>query len=152
MKKYGNVKLRASDMRPEIVISAKAKRRMQSLYAVDREPLAKCFIPKGRSAYQIYAVSVKDHPDKVKVGRTQRWHMRRLAYSNWNLATSDAVMAEEVFNITEEFVDLPKLEAHILANLGLQRAFGQEWFFGNVEDTARIIDRLLCESGLSFTY
>jgi len=114
--------------------------------------LVKDFSPSGRSGLFIYAVTVREHPDKVKIGMSRRWTTRRLEYANWNLAKGDGIIEERVFVLNEEFIDLEKLENHILCTFEAQRAHGREWYFGSVDDAGRHIDRIMCEHGLSYTF
>jgi hypothetical protein len=125
--------------------------KIARLLETGRRPLVDSFLPKGRTGLYIYAVVVKDHPDKVKVGMTRNWTARRNAYANWNLTPGDGVLQESVFCITEEFVDLPKLENHILKTLPLARASGSEWFFGSIDDASRHIDRVMVAHGISYS-
>lgn len=114
--------------------------------------LVKDFAPKGRSGSYIYAVAVKNHPDKVKIGMTTKWSSRRMAYANWDLANGDGITDERVFCLCEEFVDLRKLENHILQTFPARIAFGMEWFFASIDDAARHIDRVMCEHGISYDH
>lgn len=98
----------------------------------------------------IYAVTVKDHPEKVKIGMSSRWKTRRREYENWNLADGDGILEERVFTITDEFVDLRALESHILDRITLNQAARREWFVGSVDDAGRMIDRILCEHEISY--
>jgi len=115
-----------------------------------RQLKSACFVPRGRTGYFIYAVTLREQPGITKVGRTKKWTSRRVEYANWNLAPADGIASERVFCITEEFVDLPKLEAHILGSLRYPLRHGTEWFVAEIEDVARDIDRVLCDSGLSY--
>lgn len=108
------------------------------------------FTPKGRSGLFIYAVVLRMHPDKVKIGMTRKWHLRRKSYANWDLSPGDAISEERVFRITEEFVDLEKLESHILTTFDAPIAFGAEWFRSNIDDASRHIDRVMCAHGISY--
>lgn len=110
----------------------------------------RCFVPKGRSEYVIYAVCLREHLGVVKVGRTTRWKNRRKVYASWNLAIEDAVLAERVFTITEEFVDLPALEAALLSAMPFPRRHGLEWFRANFDDVCEVIDRFLSEHDISY--
>lgn len=113
-------------------------------------PLARSFVPRGRTAQVIYAVSVKPQPGVVKVGRTTRWKSRRQTYDTWNLTTA-AIEAERVFTLTEEFIDLERLEHHILDCLPFPLHFGREWFKADdIDDVARAIDRILVEHDISY--
>jgi hypothetical protein len=125
-------------------------RRWKKLYGDVGAPLATCFVPRGRTEYVIYAVNVRDHAGITKVGRTTKWANRRVAYANWNLALGDAITGERVFRLTDEFVDLVALEAHILNSLPFARFRGNEWFVGELDDVAREIDQILCASDLSY--
>lgn len=131
------------------VSKSKASKRISKLYG-DRGQLASSFIPAGRTASVIYAVVLVEHPDLVKVGRTTRWETRRKSYANWNLRNGDGIAEERVFTISESFVDLPKLEAHVLASMPFPIRHGAEWFAADLDEVCRVIDRLLCEAGLSY--
>ena len=130
-------------------IDARTLKRAEALYGA-RGPLVRTFVPKGRTGAYLYAVALHEHPGVVKVGRTANWQARRKSYAAWNLSASDAVAAERVFCLTEDFVDLPALERFILGSLPFPIRFGSEWFTAEIDDAAREIDRLLCESGLSY--
>ena len=108
------------------------------------------FVPKGRSVFVLYAVTLREHPEVVKVGRTTRWNNRRVAYANWNLSDGDAILFERTFTITEEFVDLPALEKALLGWLPYPLKHGYEWFVADFEEACREIDRFLCEARLSY--
>jgi hypothetical protein len=109
------------------------------------------YLPGGRSfGFYIYAVTVKDHPDKVKIGQTNKWKSRCKEYENWNLADGDGILEAAVFCLTEEYVSLKALEAHILETTQLERAARREWFFGDVEEAARHIDRVLTENEITY--
>lgn len=108
------------------------------------------FMPSGRSGLYIYAVVVKQHPDKVKIGMTRKWVNRRRSYANWDLSPGDAILEERVFRISEEFVDLERLEAHILQTFEARRAFGAEWFHETLDEACRHIDRIMCANGIVY--
>ena len=128
----------------------KLQRRIDRMYGRGDGKLVKDFTPQGRSGLYIYAVVVKQHPAKVKIGMTRKWKSRRLSYANWDLSPGDAIEDERVFCICEEFVDLEKLEQHILVTFPYDRAFGNEWFHASIEDAARHIDRVMCEHNISY--
>jgi hypothetical protein len=109
----------------------------------------RCFVPRGRTESVIYAVTLKEHPGVTKVGRTRKWSSRRKDYDTWNLS-SEAIEAERIFCITEDYVDIAALEEHILDRLPFPRRFGREWLVADIEDVARLIDQMLCEAGLSY--
>ncbi len=132
-----------------MIAQSKSHRRVTKLYGDVGAPYAKSFVPHGRTGYYIYAVSVADHPGVVKIGRTAKWSVRRVSYANWNLAAGDAIAFERVFTITDEYVDLPKLESAILAACPFPIRHGSEWFAADFEEVARFIDRFLCEAGIS---
>lgn len=131
-------------------MTQKQRRRVERVFGKGDGKLVKDFLPAGRSGNFIYAVTVSQHPDKVKIGRTKSWKARRHAYANWNLAAGDAIEDERVFCICDEFVDLPKLENHILQTFPFPRAHGMEWFFASLEDAERHIDRVMCENALTY--
>lgn len=112
--------------------------------------MVKCFVPKGRSGHYIYAVSLKDHPDVVKIGMTTKWKDRKKTYENWNLRRGDGIDKEMVFVVTQDFVDLAALEKHILENICLPLRHGAEWFHGDFDDVCRRIDRILCAAEIDF--
>lgn len=114
------------------------------------DQFAPCFVPKGRKAFVIYAVVVKDHPSVVKIGRTYHWSSRRKSYATWNLSSQDAVIAERTFTITEDYVDLCTLEKDILVSAPFPLAFGREWFNASIEDAERHIDAFITSAALSF--
>lgn len=131
-------------------MTQKQRRRIERIYGKGDGKLVTSFLPEGRTGLFIYAVTVSHHPDKVKIGMTTKWTSRRHAYANWNLSPGDAITGERVFCISEEFVDLRKLENHILQTCGLKRAHGAEWFVGTLDDAARHIDRIMCEHNISY--
>lgn len=112
--------------------------------------LVRDFTPKGRSGLYIYAVVIKQHPDKVKIGMTRRWVNRQKSYANWDLSPGDAILGERVFCINEDFVDLEKLESHILRSFNAPLAFGSEWFASDLDTAARHIDRIMCANDISY--
>jgi hypothetical protein len=130
-------------------LTAKQKRRVQKLYPQKR-PLVEDYTPRGRKGFYIYAVSVAGHEDKVKIGMTSDWKVRRRSYATWNLSPIDAVLEERVFCLTEEFIDLKAVESAILQSFERPLAFGAEWFKGSVDDAARHIDRFLCAHDISY--
>lgn len=109
------------------------------------------FLPPGRTHAVIYAVSLKAQPGIVKVGRTTKWDKRRNHYANWNLSNGDGIAEERVFCITEEFVDLTKLEAAILARMPFPLAYGAEWFRADLDEVCRLIDSILLGYDLTYT-
>lgn len=102
------------------------------------------------SRFNIYCVTLRDHPTVFKLGRTYSWPNRRVEYQNWNLRSGDGILCGEVFEITEEFVDLPGLEAAILdaCPYPLFRAF--EWFVGDNAEACAWLDRFITASELTF--
>lgn len=130
-------------------IQKRQKKRIAALYG-ERGPLVKSFLPSGRTAPVIYTVSLLEQPGITKVGRTTKWCQRRRAYADWNLAHGDGIRSEATFLITEEFVDLAKLEQHILANIGLPLHWGREWFRGEFSDVTDVVRELLHRTNLSF--
>ena len=131
-------------------MTAKQRRRVERFCGKEAGKLVTDFTPSGRTGLYIYAVTVSHHPDKVKIGMTRKWSSRRHEYANWNLSPGNAITDERVFCITEEFVDLRKLENHILQTCSLKRAHGAEWFVGTIDEAARHIDRVMCEHGISY--
>lgn len=108
------------------------------------------FVPKGRSEFVIYAVALSEHPGVVKVGRSAKWKARRKAYESWNLAPGNAIEQERAFIVTEEFVDLPKLEDAILEAIPFPQRHGREWFVADFDEVCRLIERFLCEHEISY--
>ena len=131
-------------------ISKKELKHREKVYGVHHGPIIKDFTPRGRSGLYIYAVTIKQHPDKVKIGMTRNWKSRRYAFANWDLSDGDAVTDERVFCICEEFVDLEKLEKHILKTFDAPAAYKGEWFTAGIDDAARHIDRVMCEYNISY--
>ena len=115
-----------------------------------RRQLVADFSPNGRSGLYIYAVVLKQHEDKVKIGMTKNWKNRRSAYAAWNLASVDAILEERVFCINEEFVDLAKLENHILVTFKFDRAHGKEWFHATLDDACQHIDNVMCRHNITY--
>lgn len=131
---------------------AQARRLARVLPVRPGTKLVTDFSPSGRSGLFIYAVVIRQHPDKVKIGMTRKWVNRRRSYANWDLSPGNAILEERVFCINEEFVDLERLEAHILETFDAARAFGAEWFFGTIDDAARHIDRIMCANDISYDF
>ena len=110
-----------------------------------------CFVPTGRSVAVLYVVSVKEHPGVVKIGRTMRgWNQRRREYAFWNLCAGDGIDREMIFTITEEFVDLAKLEAEVLAAMPFPVRSGREWFVADFDEACRLVDQFLCQHDISY--
>lgn len=118
----------------------------------EKLPMVKCAVPAGRTSYTIYAVCLREHPNVVKVGQTSKWAARRRVYEFWNLSKGDAIERAMRFVVNDEFVDLKRLESHILAAVG--RAFplhyGAEWFRGDFDEVVRLMDRVMAETGLTY--
>ena len=131
------------------MITDKSRRKAARLVS-QRAPLVRCFAPAGRSRYVLYAVSLKEHPGITKVGRAVNWERRRMAYANWNLSNGDAICREQIFTITEEYVDLAKLEKALLESLQYERRHGYEWLVAEFDEVVRAIDRFLCGHGVSY--
>ena len=111
----------------------------------------KYFTPKGRRSPIIYAVSLAEHPSLTKIGRTLNWNTRRKQYASWNLAKSNAITAQRTFLITEEFIDLPALEKHIIDMMPFPKlSHRSEWFETQIDDAAREIDRILTAASLAY--
>src|SRR5688572_11159860 len=108
-----------------------------------RRAVAPCFLRKGRNQPTVYAVALRDHPGLVKVGRTGNWERRRRAYDQWNLAPGDAISDFRTFLITEEYVDLARLELCIIERMQGEPAFGKEWFRAELGDVCDMIERTL---------
>ena len=110
-----------------------------------------CFVPVGRSVAVLYVVSVKEHPGVVKIGRTMRgWKTRRREYAFWNLCAGDGIDREMVFTITEEFVDLARLEAELLGAMPFPLRSGREWFVADFDEACRLVDQFLCQHEVSY--
>jgi len=108
------------------------------------------FAPKGRRHAVIYAVCVKGHDGVVKLGRTTKWKTRRQSYQRWNLSSGDAITSERVFVLTDEFVDLVKIERAILDGCPFPLRHGQEWFTADLDEICRYVDRFLTINEISF--
>ena len=115
-----------------------------------RKRLVSDFVPRGRTGFFLYAVVLSEHPDKVKIGMTRKWHNRRTSYANWNLASGNGVQSERVFRISEEYVDLRGLEAAVLSTFNAKRVSGMEWFASDIETAAKHIGRVLSDHGVSY--
>lgn len=132
-----------------IKVSAKIQRRIDRISGKP-QPLVTSFLPSGRKGLFIYAVVVVQHPDKVKIGMTLDWVARRYSYANWNLSAGDAIADERIFRICDEFVDIRKLENHILKTFRAHIAHGAEWFSAGIDDAVRHIDRVMCEHAITY--
>lgn len=130
-------------------LTLKEKRHQARVYGAVG-PLVRSFLPPGRSRSVIYAVTLKEHLGITKVGRTANWRNRRAQYAKWNLATEDAVDREAVFTMTDEFVDLVRLEAFILQVLPFPRRSGNEWFVAEIDEVSQAIERILADHALSY--
>lgn len=115
-----------------------------------RLQIIKDFAPPGRSGLYIYAVILKQHQDKVKIGMTKNWKNRRYEYATWDLSPGNAILDERVFCINEEFVDLAKLENHILHTFKFDRAHGKEWFHASLYDACQHIDKVMCRHNITY--
>lgn len=124
--------------------------QMQAALRKRQKAPVRCFVPRGRSSAVLYIVALKEHSGVVKVGRTTRWKNRRVFYDTWNLTPSGAIAAERVITITEDYVDLPALEAALLNWLEFPMKHGREWFIAEFEDVSRAVDEFLNETGLSY--
>lgn len=111
----------------------------------------RCFLPAGRSCPCLYAVTLKDLPGVVKVGRSSRWATRRKTYAEWNLRGGDGIEDEVVFEIHEEWCDLEALEAAVIAAVPFPRRHGFEWFMGDIETAAQVISGVLEGAGCFHT-
>lgn len=128
---------------------AKAQRRINKMYGLDRT-LVRSFLPRGRSQFVIYVVELREHPGVVKVGRTTKWHQRRLSYARWNLrADGDAIAREMTFVLADEYVDLPALEMGIIQASPFPLHHGAEWFRADFDEYCQFVDRFICETGLT---
>lgn len=132
-----------------MITKQKAEKRIAALYGAVG-PLAPSFVPKGRSHAVIYAVVVAGHPDTVKIGRTANWPSRRRAYDCWNLSSGDGIKDFRCFTITDEYCDLTKLEAAIIAACPFPLRHGAEWFRADLDEMCRFIDRFMTEADISF--
>lgn len=103
----------------------------------------RCFVPAGRSCPALYAVTLKDQPGVVKVGRTNRWTQRRKAYADWNLRRGDGIDREVLFEIHDEWCDLEEMEAQVLRSMNLPLRHGFEWFVGSLEAAVDAISAVL---------
>lgn len=115
---------------------ATARRRAKSYGGV------KSFAPPGRSQFCLYVVSLKEHPGVSKVGKTTNWSRRREQYAKWNLR-HEAIAAERVFVVTDEFFDLDRAERAVLARMPFEIRHGAEWFEAEIDDAARHVAQFL---------
>ena len=114
------------------------------------EPFAKSFIPSGRSQLVIYAVGVDGHEGVVKIGRTTNWKSRRKSYARWNLSEVDAVKTERVYVLTEEWIDLIRVERALLSSCPFPLHYGAEWFRADFGDMCDFIESFLSQAGISY--
>jgi hypothetical protein len=105
-----------------------------------------------RTHYVIYAVTLREHPEIVKVGRTTQWKSRRREYDTWNFSAGDGVLDCVVYCITEEYADLAAIEAACLDGMAMICPLhrGAEWFKGSLDDARRVIEDVLCAGQLSY--
>jgi T5orf172 domain len=105
-----------------------------------------------RSSYTIYAVTLREHPEIVKIGRTTNWRSRRNAYDTWNFASGDGVLGGVLYTITDEYVDLSAVEKACLSGMSMICSIhrGSEWFHGTLDDAKKVIDDILCAGGITF--
>lgn len=130
-------------------LTTKERRRIAKVYGTPG-PLVRSFAPTGRSQHVIYVVQLFEHPDVVKIGRTTNWNGRRKSYATWNLSAGDAIARERALVITEEFVDLPRLEEALLTSLHHPRRHGREWLVADFDEVVRHVEMFLCEHALTF--
>lgn len=62
----------------------------------------------------------------------------------------DAILREATFVITDEYVDLPKLEKAILEAIPFKLRSGTEWFIADFDEVVRLIERFLSETQLTW--
>lgn len=105
----------------------------------------------GSNNYIIYAVILKDHPEIVKLGRTNNWYRRSYEYVYWNLANGDGIQDLAVYCITEEYVNLPMLETACLSAMPRRPYRGKEWFKASLDEAKKAIECTLNASQLSYT-
>lgn len=106
-----------------------------------------------RTQYVLYAVTLREHPGIVKLGRTTSWKQRRNEYDKWNFADGDGIAMCALFCLTEEYVDLPALEAACLSAMAMQcpRYRGNEWFKGTLEQAVQAIEDVLATAQTSYS-
>lgn len=114
------------------------------------DPLARCYVPNGRTMPTIYTARLREKPQLVKVGRTSKWSARRPAYDRWNLADGDGLIEYRLFQIHEDHVRLPDVEAAVLAAIPFPIGYGREWFVGGFEEVTRAVDAALEALGLDY--
>lgn len=108
------------------------------------------FNTKPTASFTLYCVTLRDHPDVFKLGRTYNWPARSLEYRNWNLRDGDGILCGQTFTINEEYCDLPSLEQALIADCPFPLFRGLEWFKGENEEACRYVDRYLTASELCF--
>lgn len=112
------------------------------------------FSPTGVSGkgYYLYAVVVADHPALTKIGRSFRWATRYREYETWNLRVSGGCIDWHAYQITEEFVDLPAIEAELIERLSAYPVRRREWFDCDIETASREIDKLITGAEMSYLF
>ena len=102
------------------------------------------------SAFNLYCLTLRDHPEVFKLGRTFNWRLRKRDYENWNLREGDGILSGNLFVINEDYVDLPGLEAAMLdaCPFPLFKAF--EWFSGDTQEACDWVDRFITASEMTF--
>lgn len=105
-----------------------------------------------RTQYVLYAVTLREHPGILKLGRTTKWSSRRREYDNWNFASGDGVEDCAVYIITEEYADLAALEKACLDGLATVRPIhrGNEWFKASFADGKAVIEDVLNTCGMTY--
>jgi len=105
-----------------------------------------------RTQLVLYAVTLREWPDVVKLGRTTKCSSRRREYDTWNFADGDGVQQCVVYVITEEYADLSALECACLDGMAMMRPRyrGNEWFKGSIEDAKNVIADVLNTAGVSY--
>lgn len=134
--------------------AARARERLGITRDFTRSRSRDWAFPRGGVHQVVYAVQVVDHPTVVKIGQTTNWRVRRRAYADWNLRCGDGILAEVPFLITEEYIDLLALEAEVLSRARdrFMPYRGAEWFVGDIDEAARLIDEVMCEGGVSYVH
>lgn len=102
------------------------------------------------SAFNLYCVTLRDHPETFKLGRTFNWPQRSRVYTDWNLRRGDGILRGEVFVINEDYVDLPSLEAAMMDACPFPLFKPFEWFVGDNSEACNWVDRFLTASEMTF--
>lgn len=144
----------AKNLPPEDVRARQLRRDFEAKFG-KRNKLFMSLIGKdawdvGNGDRSIYAVVVKSHPSIVKIGMSRNWPNRRKVYADWNLHDGDGILTERVFDITNPYISLPRLENFILKKSPYPLAYRNEWFTADFDGVCAHIVSILVKADISY--